>query len=524
MRLNVKRNAKRNLAFGVVNKVVLMIVPFVVRTAIKNTLGVQYLGLNSLFSSILQVLSVTEMGFSTAVIYNMYKPISEGDDAAVCALLNFYRKVYRIIGLCVLAIGFCLIPFLPHLISGSYPEDTNITVLYLIYLINSVVSYFLFAYLSSLLVAYQREDVNSIINLVVHVGLQLSQIAVLYLTRNYYLFIILMPVFTIINNIWIAYIVKRMYPQYKCEGNLPREKIGEIKKLVEGTFIQKACSVTRNSLDSICISAFLGLTLTGIYNNYYSIYHSVTTFIAIVGTSLMGGIGNHVATKSARENFEELETVDFLYMTLSGWCCVFLLCLSQPFMTAWMGKDMLLPFAVIIEMCLYFYVSHLGDMKMLYTSANGLWWHHRWRSIIETLMNLGLNVGLGKLFGVYGIVAATIISLLSCNFIWGTKITFKLYFKEIGISKYFQYQGVYFIVNLIVCTVTYVTASLIIIKGSIMTLAVRAVLCAIIPAIMYFIIYRKYRLTNRALKYIVPKRVMKRLDKIRRRPAMKSQE
>lgn len=509
MRINVRKNTKRNLIFGVVNKAVLMIMPFVVKTVIRNTLGAEYLGLNSLFSSILQVLSVTEMGFSTAVIYNMYKPISEGDEAAVNALLNFYRKVYRVIGLCILAIGLLLIPFLPRLISGVYPEDANLTLLYLVYLSNSVVSYFLFSYLTSLLVAYQREDINSIANLVVHTALQACQIAVLYLTRNYYLFIALMPVFTIINNLWIAFIVKRMFPQYRCEGAIPKEKLDEIKKLVGGTFIQKACSVTRNSLDSICISAFLGLTLTGIYNNYYSIFHSVTVFIAIVGTSLMGGIGNHVATKSAKENYDELETVDFLYMTLSGWCTVFLLCLSQPFMALWMGKDMILPFAVVVEMCLYFYVSHLGDMKMLYTSANGLWWHHRWRSIIETVMNLCLNVGLGKLFGVYGIVAATIISLLSCNFVWGTEITFKLYFNGIAAQKYFRYQGFYFLINVVVCATTYLAASRLLFANTIITLLTRFAICIIIPGLIYLLVYRKYRLTSKAIRYLVPKRLLK---------------
>ena len=510
MRLDVKKNTKRNLLFGVVNKVVLMVMPFVVRTVIRNTLGVEYLGLNSLFSSILQVLSVTEMGFSTAVIYNMYKPISEGDTSTVNALLNFYRKVYRVIGLCVLAIGVLLIPFLPHLISGTYPQDANLTLLYLIYLSNSVVSYFLFSYLTSLLVAYQREDINSITNLVVHIALQLSQIAVLYLTRNYYMFVMLMPLFTIINNLWIAFIVRRMYPQYRCEGSIPRGQLNGIKKLVGGTFIQKACAVTRNSLDSICISAFLGLALTGIYNNYFSIFHSVTMFIAIVGSSLMGGIGNHVATKTAEENYNELEIVDFLYMTLSGWCTVFLLCLSQPFMTLWMGKDMLLPIAVIIEMCLYFYVSHLGDMKMLYTSANGLWWHHRWRSIIETLMNLVLNIGLGKLFGVYGIVAATIISLLTCNFVWGTRITFKLYFKDIKINKYFRYQGFYFVVNTISCVATFLVALRLKFSSMLITMIVRFIACIIIPGIIYFLVYRKYRLTNGAIKYLVPTQFMKR--------------
>jgi len=504
MQLDVKKNTKRNIVFGVINKTVLMILPFIVKTVIKTTLGVEYLGLNSLFSSILQVLSVTELGFSTAVIYNMYKPIATGDNHTVCALLHFYRKVYRIIGIAILGIGLCLIPFLDYLVKGSYPDDANLKALYLIYLSNSVISYFMFSYLSSILVAYQREDINSITNLVVQTSLQLCQVVVLCLTKNYYLFLILMPAFTIINNLWIAYIVKKMYPQYRCVGSLDDVIKRDLKKLVEGTFVQKACAVTRNSLDSICISAFLGLSMTGIYNNYYSIFHGVTLFLMIVGTSLMGGVGNHVATKTMEENYEELETVDFLYMTLSGWCTVFLLCLSQPFMTMWMGKDMLMPIAVVVEMCLYFYVSHLGDMKMLYTSANGLWWHHRWRSIIETLMNLALNIGLGMLFGVYGIVAATIISLLSCNFVWGTGITFNLYFNEKRINKYFKYQGLYFAVNTFVCIITFLISSAFSSSTLFLTLVLRFGLCVVIPATMYYLIYRNYRLTGKAIEYLKP--------------------
>ncbi len=509
MRLNVKRNTKRNILFGIVNKAVLLLLPFFVKSAIRNVLGVKYLGLNSLFSSILQVLSVSEMGFSTAVIYHMYKPISEGDDDAVCALLNFYRTVYRAIGLCVLLIGLGLIPFLPKLVSGSYPSGINITILYVVFLLNSVISYLMFSYLSSVLVAYQREDINSITNLVVQSSLQISQIIVLHLLNSYYVFVLLMPAFTVLNNLWIAFIVKRMYPQYSCRGRIASDVLDNMKKLVEGTFIQKACTVTRNSLDSICISAFLGLVLTGIYNNYFSIFHGVTTFIGIIGTSLMGGIGNHVATKSIQENFNELETIDFLYMNLSGWVTAFLLCLSQPFMTLWMGSDMLLPIACVVEMCLYFYVSHLGDMKILYTSASGLWWHHRWRSISETVLNLILNVLLGYYFGIYGIVAATIVSLLSCNFLWGTKITFDLYFKDVGVRKYFRYQAYYFVINIIVCSITYLASSHLLFDNIFVVMAVRIVICAIIPGLVYFLVYRKNRLAGSALKYFIHKDILK---------------
>ena len=137
----VVKKAKRNMIAGTINKFVVMLCPFITRTIVQRVIGAQYLGLDSLFSSILTVLSLSEMGISSAIVYCMYKPVAEGDTKAVNAILNFYRKVYRIIGIVVLFLGLCIIPFLPRLITGSVPEGINITLLYLIYLFNTVISY-----------------------------------------------------------------------------------------------------------------------------------------------------------------------------------------------------------------------------------------------------------------------------------------------------------------------------------------------------------------------------------------------
>ena len=105
MQLNVIKNARRNIVFGVMNKTILLICPFIERTIVQQFLGAEYLGLSSLFSSILSVLSLTEMGFTSAVIYNMYKPTAEGDVHKVNAFLNFYKNVYRVMGCVILAVG-----------------------------------------------------------------------------------------------------------------------------------------------------------------------------------------------------------------------------------------------------------------------------------------------------------------------------------------------------------------------------------------------------------------------------------
>lgn len=479
------------MIFGFANRIIILLLPFIERMVIQVVLGSQYLGLGSLFQSILSVLSLSELGFSSAMVYNMYKPVAEGNVAKMNALLNFYRRVYRIIGCVIFVSGMLLIPFIPHLIKGSYPNDINLTTLYLIYLGNTAISYFLFAYKNSLLVVHQRADVNSTINTVLRLGLTGSQIAVLLITKNYYLFSLLMPLFTIINNLLIGWRTKVLFPQYRADGELEAEDKESIKKLVAGTFIHRACIVTRNSLDSICISAFLGLTLTAIYNNYYTILTGVAGFMGIFTASFWGGVGNHVATRSAEENFQEMKKLDFVYLWIGGWCTICLLCLYQPFMEIWMGKNMMMPFSAVALLCMYFYLLRLGEIRSMYNSANGLWWEHRYRALTETILNLALNILLGKFFGVFGIILATMISLFVCNYLWSTRIVFNKFFSISRMKQYYQYQGKESFIMIISAAVTYTICRMIPIIQPFQQLIIRALVCVIVPNLIYFLAFRK---------------------------------
>lgn len=490
MQINVLHNAKRNIVAGTVNKIIVLICPFIERLFINSILGSEYLGIGSLYTSIISVLALSELGFNSAMVYYMYKPVSEDDTNRINALLCFYRSVYRVVGLSILLLGSLLIPFLPKLIKGSYPADLNLTRLYLIYLANAAVSYFLYAYLTPIIVVHQRDDINSSINSLVKIVLLIVQVTILLYTKNYYLFSLATLMFTVIGNLIQGWRVKKLFPQYKPEGRVSQNDKESIKKLVAGTFIQRTCVATRNSFDSICISTFLGLTLTAIYNNYYLLIRGVASFVSIIATSFTGGVGNHVAIKSTADNYREMKTLDFIYLWISGWCMICLLCLYQPFMLLWMGKNMMLPDSTVFLFCLYFYMLKLGDVRTLYSTANGLWWEQRYRAICETVLNLGLNIVLGKTLGVNGIILATMISLFLCNYLWSVGIVFRLYFSIKRRKDYYYYQGKHTVVTIMIAVVTYIICSAIPIKNTVLQIAVRSIVCLILPNAFYYFFYK----------------------------------
>ena len=251
------KNVIRNLRSGLINKVLQIIFPFVIRFLIIQILGAEYLGLDSLFTSILQVLNLAELGFSSAITYSMYKPIVENDKKLICALLNLYKKIYRIVGAVVLLIGLIVIPFLKYLIEGSIP-DTNIYVLYGVYLFNTVLSYLLFAYRTSILNAHQRNDIVTNIQFVANFVQYSLQIVALTVFKNYYMFAGIMCLATILNNTLIFIATNRKYPQYVPDGEVSDSQKKDIRKRVFGLMVYKICSTTRNSLDSIFISSMVG--------------------------------------------------------------------------------------------------------------------------------------------------------------------------------------------------------------------------------------------------------------------------
>lgn len=506
MELNRTANAKRNMVFGLLNRFISLAMPFINRTVFIYILGAEYLGLNSLFASILQMLSLAELGVGGVIVYHMYEPIARNDRAAICALLNLYRRIYRIIGSVILLAGLCLIPFLPQLIHGDVPDGVNLYVVYGLYLINTVISYWFFIYKASIPNAFQRAGLVSNIATLVQIVQAVAQIAVVYFMQSYYAYLIVMPLATLLNNFLIAYVVGRYYPQFHCAGKVAPEIVRDIKIKVAGMMIHRVCGTTRNSLDSICLASFVGLVVTGIYNNYYYVISSVTSFFAIFSAAVVAGVGNSIVLYDTEKNYQDMRRINFLYMLLAGWSSVFLLLLYQPFMQIWVGEDMMLPFGMAVLFMLYFYVLKMGDIRALFVDAAGLWWEQRWRAIAETLANLVLNIALGWYFGVWGIVVATLISLFFINFCWGSRIVFDCYFKNGKAGEYYRDHAIYFGVMSIVVSICYMLGSVFELNAY-YAFGYRFIIALIVPPVLFYLCYRHWSVAKVAASWFVQRMV-----------------
>ena len=274
------KNAIVNTIFGSLQKVLQMLLPFVMRSIMLHTLGIGYLGLNGLFTSVLQTLSIAELGIAGAITYNMYLPIARKDTDQVGRLLRLYRILYAVIGLTILLLGAALLPFLPKLISGEVPEDINIYVLYLMYLVSTAMSYSLFSYRSSLLEAHQQNNIISKVNIVTTLIQFILQVICLLLFRNYYLYIMLQFAMQLVNQIIVYFCSRRLYPEIRPVGKLDKQTISNIFRNVKGLVSGRIAGIILHSSDTIVISMFLGLAVLVVYQNYFFILTAITGIIS----------------------------------------------------------------------------------------------------------------------------------------------------------------------------------------------------------------------------------------------------
>lgn len=490
MKIERTKNASRNIVFGTILKIYQLIVPFAMRTAMIYLLGIQYLGLNSLFTSILQVLNLAELGVGSAMVYSMYKPIAEDDKTTICELMHLYKIYYRVIGLVISVAGLVLLPFIPKLISGEVPSDINVYILYLMNLAATVLSYWLFAYKNSILQAHQRVDIISKVMLLTETVKYALQFTVLAIFHNYYLFVTIILLIQIMTNIITAIESDRMYPQFQPKGNLPKEEVRRINRRIRDLFTSKVGGVIVNSADTIVISAFLGLTILAVYQNYFYLITAVIGLITTVFVAVMAGIGNSIIVETKEKNFKDLQKFTFIIAWIAGVCVSCFLCIFQPFMRVWVGEDLLLDFSVVICFCIYFFVYEINQLLNTYKDAAGIWHEDRFRPFVTALTNLGMNLVMVQFWGIYGIILSTVLSMLFVGMPWLLHNLFTVLFDKKWLCTYLKKLAGYVIVVFISTCATYWVCSLIDLPD-IMLIIVRLVICCFIPNLIFLIAYRR---------------------------------
>lgn len=432
------KNASRNIFFGVILQAYKLIVPFLMRTVMIYLMGMQYVGLNSLFTSVLQVLNLAELGVGSAMVYSMYKPIAEDDAITICALMKLYKLYYRLIGLFIAVAGLIITPFIPKLIAGTVPDGINIYILYILNLSATVLSYWLFAYKNSLIMAHQRTDISSKITLCTNTIQYVVQIVVLWVFKNYYLFVLVKLATQALTNIVTALYANKMYPDYKPQGELDKAEVKTINQRIKDLFSAKFGTVLGISVDSIVISAFLGLTSLAVYQNYYYIMNAVVGFFLIIFNSTRAGIGNSLIVENSEKNYNDFRELAFIVLWFATIAIACFMSLYQPFMTIWAGKDYLLPFFMVVLFSLYFFLIVMQDLSCAYKDAAGIWHEDRFRPLIAGVVNLILNILLVRKWGLPGILLSTIISYIFIAMPWVIHNLFKLVFKRSPIEYVVQ--------------------------------------------------------------------------------------
>lgn len=501
-------NAARNIFFGVILRAYQIIVPFLMRTAMIYLMGAQYLGLNSLFTSVLQVLNLAELGVGSAMVYSMYKPIADDDETTICALMKLYRTYYRVIGLVIAVVGCVLTPFIPYLIKSDVPAGINIYILYLLNLGATVLSYWLFAYKNSILQAHQRTDVVSKVTLVTSTVQYGLQIAVLWLFHNYYLYVIVALATQALTNITTAVCANKLYPQFKPKGDIPKEEVKQINQRIKDLFTAKLGGTITNSADTIVISAFLGLTQLAIYQNYYFIMNSICGFISVIFSSITAGIGNSFVTETKEKNYSDFNKFTFIICFILCICCCCFVSLYQPFMKMWVGEELMLGFEFVILFCVLFYCLELAMVWATIKDAAGIWHEDRFRPFIGSMVNLLLNLVLVRYIGLYGIILSTVISYVFVSMPWLVHNIFSLIYKT-SIRQYLKRIVTYLLVTVLSSFVVYLLCSFISIEG-IIGLCVYALIGLFIPLLFQIIMYRRtneYMYLMQLLKRIINRRI-----------------
>ena len=495
MKLDFKKNVKRNMLANAASSGIRLLFPFLNRTLFLWLLGPEYLGLNGLFTSILGVLMLAELGFGTAIVCSMYKPVADDDRELICAYLKFYRKVYRWMGAVIFFGGLALLPFIGRLVHGSVPSDVDLHILYVIHLVNTASSYFLFAYRGAVLGAHHRNDVVTNIRTGVSVIQYVAVFLILLVTRNYYHYIVATVFFTVAQNILLVKASRRLFPDIEPRGTLPREMRNRVVADVKSIFMHKVGSVITNSTDNLVISAFLGLVAVAAYGNYYYVVTSVAGLVEIVHSSMTGGFGNKIYTETKAENFNLFMRMNRLTVTVAIWCTAMMAALYQPFIVVWTKGDTTLVRHALTPalMVFYFYIMQTRQTLLAFKSAAGIWRQDRWKPIVAGAVNLGANilfvVFLPDAYKLDGVIFSTILGFALIQIPWEIHAVFTSFFGRAECRQYCRSQ-----LRLALCATVVVAAAwsavrLVALDG-VAGLLAKGALAAVVSAFAVAVVFR----------------------------------
>lgn len=499
-------NSLFNVLTGVFGQLFTYVLSFIIRTVFINTLGEVYLGLNGLYSNILSVLNLAELGLGTAIVVELYRTVGQKDDEKTKEYLALYRKAYYVIGCVILFAGLAMLPFLDNFINDKESiELINYRLVFVLYLINTVFSYFFMEYRQSIVQANQAEYKCRIVSYCIKFVEMLLQVISLVWTKNIYAYLIIPIVLGCVSTILRGWLVGKWYPivKEKPQGKLSKTEKRETWNNIFAVSVYKISGTVINSTDNIIISSYVSVVLTGIYSNYLILLSAVQTMLGKIFSAFTASLGNLNAAEEGNieKKYQVFQTMWFLNYWLYGFCGVCLFVLFEPFVKIWIGERFLLGTATEFIIVLNFLILGLQQTVGIHRAAYGLFYKGRYRPIFSVLVNIGTSVAFVKIlppeYGVMAVLFGTIISTISVSWWFDTWVVFVNAFGK----KPYKYYGMYIV------RLAFLLGNCILIKwicsmislSEFANLITYGIVCTVVYNLIFFVLYRNNHECNEML-------------------------
>lgn len=479
-----------NIATGMGGYIVNTILGFICRMVFVRCLAADYLGVSGLFTNVLSMLSLAELGIGSAVVYALYKPLAESDERKIASLVEFYGKAYRAIGIFIAVMGLALMPFLNVIIRDAPDIKESIYLLYLIYLFNTASTYF-FSYRSSLIIAAQQNYIVGGLNYIITIIQSIVQMIYLLLTREYIGYLLIQTIGTFIYNVLISNIAVKKFPYIKGKDIQPL-KDDERKSLftdIKDLTVYKLSGLLVNSTDNIITTFFNGLATTGLASNYTLLTTTLNSLLNQVFNGLTASIGNYNVTETKERQYEMFKFLNMMNFWIFSWASIGILFVSSDLVKLCFGKKYVLGIEIPFVIALNFYTVGMQNAVWTFKQTLGLFRYGKYAQIFTALINIAFSVLLGYRYGLFGILLATFIARLFTNLWYDPYVVYKHGFfrKPVEyLSKYFKYL-ILMIINIVICGFLCSIVNTNLFFGII----IKCIICSIIPNIMYIILFYK---------------------------------
>ena len=502
-------NSIKTSFWGVLRSVVEILLAFVYRTIFIKVLGADYLGLNGLFTNILQVLSLAELGVTTAIVFRFYKPISDNNFIRVGKLMNYLKKVYIYIAIFILVVGLLISPFIKFFISDTsiVPADINLYFIYILYLINTVSSY-LFVYKQSILSADQRGYIISLFGILMSLIKYVVQIILLLFYKNYTATLFAGILISVIFNFLFSFWTEKKYKfVFNVKEELSKEDKTEIFNDTKAVMFHKVGATVKLSTDSIILSKYVSLVSAGIYSNYSMIISGLQTIIGMLLGNFVSSVGNAHVKLSKEDNYNIYKKLLFINFWISTVVIVCSYLLINDFINLWIGPDFLFDRFTLIMLCVQFYIFISRQINISYTNGCGLFTKDRYRPIIEAVLNLIISIIGVKILGIVGVFIGTVISSIATVFWREPVILYKEEFKK-PVYKYWLLYFKFAVFSIFLCFSGDYIKSRYLTIDSILSLVIEAIVCFVFVNLLLVLLYHKkeeYAYMKQLFKKIINK-------------------